>query len=167
LPIEIDWYGQQLIGCTGCNTWEGVGDVQLDPEDLAALREMVRNEGRNADYAVRFALAHQGADSIQSYLGRGRHFEDLTNEALNEKFVDTIRKWALHVEDLAIRTTAVDVVAEHELRGLLPPQELVSAEMKMIGRETVRLLRNLPETWQQEIAAEIASEYKSAQRDRH
>jgi hypothetical protein len=81
----------------------------LDPEDIAASREMVIDEGKNADDAVRFAIAHQGADSIQSYLGRGRHFEDFTNEALNEKFVDTIRRWALHVEDLAIRTTASDV----------------------------------------------------------
>jgi hypothetical protein len=59
------------------------------------------------------------------------------------------------------------VVAEHELRGLLPPQELVSTEMKMIGRETVRLFTNLSESRQQEIAAEIASEYKGAQKDRH
>ena len=49
----------------------------------------------------------------------------------------------------------------------MPSHELVFAEMKMIGRETVRLFRNLPETRQQEIAAEIASEYKSAQKDRH
>ena len=123
--IEIDWYGQRLLGCTRCITWEGVGDVQLDPENLAALKTMVRDEGKNADDVVRFAIAHQEADNIQSYLGRGRHFKDFTNEALNEKFVDTIRKWALHVEDLAIRATASDVVAEHELRGLLPPQELV------------------------------------------
>lgn len=128
---------------------------------------MVRDEGKNADDAIRFAIAGQGADSIQSYLGRGRHFKDLTDEALSEKFVETIRKWALHVEDLAIRTMASDLVSEHELRGLLPPQELVSAEMKMIGGETVRLFRNLPETRQQEIAAEIASDYKNAKKDRH
>ena len=128
---------------------------------------MVRDEGKNADDAIRFAIAGQGADSIQSYLGRGRHFKDLTDEALSEKFVETIRKWALHVEGLAIRTMASDLVSEHELRGLLPPQELVSAEMKMIGGETVRLFRNLPETRQQEIAAEIASDYKNAKKDRH
>jgi hypothetical protein len=167
LLIEIGWYGQPLLGCTRCNTWEDVGDVQLDPENLAALKEMVRDEGKNADDVVRFAIAHQEADSIESYLARGRHFKDFTNEALNEKFVDTIRKWALHVEDFAIRTTAFDVVAEHELRGLLPPHGLVSVEMKMIGRETVRLFRNLPESRQEEIAAEIASEYKGAQKDRH
>jgi hypothetical protein len=140
--------------------------VQLNNEDLEALKEIVRDEGKNADNAIRFALAHQGADSVQSYLGRGRHFEDLTEQALNEKFVEIIRKWALHVEDLAIRTMAADVVAEHELRGVLLPVE-VSGEMKMIGRETVRLFRDLPETRQQEIAAEIGSEYKSAQKHRH
>jgi hypothetical protein len=107
---------------------------------------MVHDEGKNADGVVRFAIAHQEADSIQSYFGRGRHFKDFTNEALNEKFVDTIRKWALHVEDLAIRAIASDGIAEHDLRGLLPPQELVSAEMKMIGRETVRLFTNLSES---------------------
>ena len=49
----------------------------------------------------------------------------------------------------------------------MPPQELVCAEMKMIGGETVRLFRNVPETRQQEIASEIASEYKNAKKDRH
>jgi hypothetical protein len=99
--------------------------------------------------------------------GRGRHFKDLTDKALKEKFVEIIRKWALHVEDFRIRTMAGDVVAEHELRGLLLPVELVSGEMKTIGGETVRLFRDLPEPRQQEIAAEIASDYKSAQKRRH
>ena len=141
--------------------------MQLNNEDLKALKEMVRDEGKNADDAVRFALAHQGVDSVQSYLGRGRHFKDLTDKALKEKFVEIIRKWALHVEDLTIRTMAADVVAEHELRGLLLPVELVSGEMKTIRRETVRLFRDLPETRQQEIAAEIASGYKSAHKHCH
>ena len=140
---------------------------QLNEEDVEALKEMVRDEGKNADNAVRFALAHQGPQSVQSYPERGPPFRGFTNEALHEKFVETISKWALHVKDFAIRTMAADALAEHELRGLLLPAKLVSEEIKTLGRETVRLFRNLPETTQQEIAAEIASDYKNAKKERH
>jgi hypothetical protein len=42
--IEIDHYGEHLIGCITCNRWMGENKVlvQLDEADIAALRGRVR-----------------------------------------------------------------------------------------------------------------------------
>jgi hypothetical protein len=41
--IEIDHYGQRLIGCVDCNRWSWEGSkrlfMQLPEEDLQALRD--------------------------------------------------------------------------------------------------------------------------------
>jgi hypothetical protein len=40
--IEIDHYGERLIGCIDCNRWGHPGDeklmIELTPEDLEALK---------------------------------------------------------------------------------------------------------------------------------
>ena len=42
--IEIDRYGERLLGCIGCNRWKWIGSnrpvMQLAPEDLEALRRV-------------------------------------------------------------------------------------------------------------------------------
>jgi hypothetical protein len=42
--IEIDHYGELLIGCVECNRWMGKGKIlmQLDEADITALRGRVR-----------------------------------------------------------------------------------------------------------------------------
>jgi hypothetical protein len=44
--VEIDLYGEHLIGCVQCNLWGWPGDSglfwQLKEDDIAALRERVR-----------------------------------------------------------------------------------------------------------------------------
>jgi hypothetical protein len=41
--IEIDHYGQRLIGCMGCNRWSWEGSkrlfMELPEDDLQALRD--------------------------------------------------------------------------------------------------------------------------------
>jgi hypothetical protein len=39
--IEVDNYGQRLIGCVGCNRWARFGSedvIELPEEDIEALR---------------------------------------------------------------------------------------------------------------------------------
>jgi hypothetical protein len=42
--IEIDHYGERLIGCIACNWWLGENEIpkQLDEPDITALRGRVR-----------------------------------------------------------------------------------------------------------------------------
>jgi hypothetical protein len=45
--IEIDFYGEPLIGCIGCNRWtrDGWLFIQLPEEELAALKSAPLREG--------------------------------------------------------------------------------------------------------------------------
>jgi hypothetical protein len=45
--IEIDFYGELLIGCIGCNRWtrDGWLFIQLPEEELAALKSAPLREG--------------------------------------------------------------------------------------------------------------------------
>jgi hypothetical protein len=46
--IEIDHYGDRLIGCIECNRWGWEGSalfMELEEEDLRALRESLNREG--------------------------------------------------------------------------------------------------------------------------
>ena len=48
--IEIDHYGERLVGCKECNVWRGSKGafiVELSVEDFQALRELEIN-GRQA-----------------------------------------------------------------------------------------------------------------------
>jgi hypothetical protein len=41
--MEIDYYGERLVGCLACNRWGKPGDqnlVELMDEDLDALRKL-------------------------------------------------------------------------------------------------------------------------------
>jgi hypothetical protein len=44
--MEIDYYGERLVGCLECNRWGKPGDehlvMELMPEDLEALRAAER-----------------------------------------------------------------------------------------------------------------------------
>ena len=48
--MEIDYYGQVLVGCVDCNRWGHPGDKQLIMEvhedDIEALRASVRRRHR-------------------------------------------------------------------------------------------------------------------------
>ena len=49
--IEIDPYGERLVGCIECNRWSWRGSdrlfMELPEEDIEALRELV-TDGRQA-----------------------------------------------------------------------------------------------------------------------
>ena len=46
--IEIDYYGERLVGCIECNRWGKAGDktlvMELLEDDLEALRESRRRD---------------------------------------------------------------------------------------------------------------------------
>lgn len=47
--IEIDHYGERLIGCVECNCWRGSKRafiVELSVEDIEALRRLPKGDNR-------------------------------------------------------------------------------------------------------------------------
>ena len=62
--VEIDHYGERLIGCIDCNVWRSnkrAFIVELSPEDIRALRELEVN-GR----LVRGGVARRGIDGKET-----------------------------------------------------------------------------------------------------
>jgi hypothetical protein len=50
--IEIDRYGEQLIGCIECNRWlssKSAFAVELSPKEIRALRELQKEEEARAE----------------------------------------------------------------------------------------------------------------------
>jgi hypothetical protein len=48
-PMAIDFYGEHLKGCLGCNIWWTPGDTKkrLSEQDLNALHDMIHHSHRN------------------------------------------------------------------------------------------------------------------------
>jgi hypothetical protein len=48
--IEIDHYGERLVGCVECNRWSWLGShrllLELPDDDIDALRERIRRAKR-------------------------------------------------------------------------------------------------------------------------
>ena len=161
---EIDYYGDCLVGCVECNVWRGNQlEVKLSEEDLMALKEI----DRQVSGVAQFYVAKQSVDSMQTYLARGRPFQALSDEQLQERYVQIIQQWASAPTNPFSRRLAEDVHSEYALRNVLPPQNLVAAELKLIGLAVTRLYEELPEDAKDDMGAEIFENYERAQKDRH
>ena len=161
---EIDYCGEWLVGCLECNVWRGDKlEIKLSEEDLMALKEIDRQVARVAQ----FHLAKRSVESMQTYLAGGRRFKTLSDEHLQERYVQIMQRWASAPAEPLSRRLAEEVHSEYELRNLVPPQNLVVAELKSIGVAVARLYDELPDDTKDEIGAEIFADYESAQKDRH
>ena len=129
---------------------------------------MALNEiDRQVAMVAQFHLAKRSVESMQTYLASGRCFQALSNEQLQKRYVHIMQQWASAPAGSVSRRLAEDVHSEYELRDLLPPQNLVLAELKQIGLAVARLYEELPEDRKEEIGAEIFEDYESAKKDRH
>jgi hypothetical protein len=161
---EIDYYGEWLVGCIECNLWRSdQREIKLSEEELMVLNEI----DRQVAMVAQFHLAKRRVESMQTYLASGRRFQGLSNEQLQKRYVQIMQQWASAPAEPGSRRLAEDVHSEYEVRNLLPPQNLVLAELKSIGLTVARLYEELPEDRKDEIGAEIFEDYERAQKDRH
>jgi hypothetical protein len=104
--VEYEHKGMHVKGCVTCNQWEIDGEsFQLDHEDWLA----VKNDN-TAEHVTISALEKAGAEDLQSYLDRGRPLQNLTDEALDAKFVEVTRAWAKSPLDVAMFRPVNDVL---------------------------------------------------------
>jgi hypothetical protein len=161
---DRDYRGDSLVGCVACNVWRGDQlTIKLSDEDLMALKEI----NRQVIEIAQCYLAKQGVESTQAYVARGRRFQVLSDEQLQQRYVQIIRQWASAPTEPVSRGLAEDVHSEYELRNLLPPSNLVVPQLKSIGVAVARLCDELTEDRKDEIGAEIFEEHERAQHDRH
>ena len=63
--IEIDRYGQRLVGCLNCNRWSSPGSsrvVELTKDEVWALRRMRRRSQRETAPGARPEAAQRSLD---------------------------------------------------------------------------------------------------------
>jgi hypothetical protein len=78
------------------------------------------------DVALRLtqALIDKSAmDDLESYLTRGRLLQSLSDEALVQAYIATLKRWAADVRDGDAARAMTDASSEMRLRSLEPPQE--------------------------------------------
>ncbi|HJQ57923.1 MAG TPA: hypothetical protein VJ890_13515 [Vineibacter sp.] len=89
-----------------------------------------------ADRIVSAFLDNREMEETRSYLARGRRFEALDTERLNQDWVALFR--ALVAGDNSRLQDLDDVGAEIRLRGLAPPEHLVQAELATVAEMAKR-----------------------------
>jgi hypothetical protein len=161
---EIDYYGDSFVGCVECNVWRSEElEIKLPEEDLTALKEIDR---QLAGVAQSY-LAIETVKLMQAYLARGRSFQSLSADKLQERYVEIMQKWASAPTEPLRRQLAEDVHSEYALRNVLPPKHLVAAEIKSISMAVARICDELSEDRKDEIGADMFEEYQRSQKDRH
>ena len=84
---------------------------------------MVRKSKHEAEFGsrdVEFAMANWDMQCTQSYIERGRQFENATAEDLQTLFVQAFRNWRSDRRGEG-RSRVQDVSSEYALRGVDPP----------------------------------------------
>ena len=94
---------------------------------------MVRKSKHEDKFGVEFAIANWDMQRTQSYVERGRQFENATDEDLQTLFVQAFRDWRANLWGDGRRSRVEDVSAECTLRGVDPPYALVEDDLLEIG----------------------------------
>ena len=95
-----------------------------------------KQEDKSGDRGVEFAIANWDMQRTQSYVERGRQFENATAEDLQALFVQAFRDWRANLWRDGRRTRVADVSAEYTLRGVDPPYALVEEALLEIGSKS-------------------------------
>ena len=94
---------------------------------------MVRKSKHEDEFGVEFAIANWDMQRTQSYVERGRQFENATDEDLQALFVQAFRDWRANLWEDGRRSRVADLSAEYTLRGVDPPYAFVEADLLEIG----------------------------------
>src|ERR1700733_4551542 len=98
---------------------------------------MVRKSKHEDEFGVEFAIANWNMQRTQSYVERGRQFENATAEDLQALFVQAFRDWRANRWEDGRSSRVADVSAEYTLRGVDPPHGLVEDDLLEIGSTVV------------------------------
>jgi hypothetical protein len=163
--INIDNYGERLIGCYKCNKWRRPGEVDfartLPNEDVAALRKIDAEEETKTDAMLQMLAAKQAAKDVASYIARGRYLKPLSETELKEKFTEGVRQWTTN------RHLLSDVYTEYDLRDHKPPNITTVPEFAAMRVALSRAIEEMPQEQMDKIAAELRAEAAESEKDRH
>ncbi|WP_208179993.1 hypothetical protein J4T85_019895 [Sinorhizobium medicae] len=99
---------------------------------------MIEDDELNfANRAVEYVLAKARMEGVAAYVGRGRNFSGLGNDALMAEWIESFKRW---VRDMTPESRQVqnDLSAEIELRNLEPPLDQVTEEWNILKERAQR-----------------------------
>ena len=73
--MEIDHYGEVLVGCIDCNCWGHPGDDKLIMELMGSDLEALKGVRHDGGYKSRHDWASHGADAFRVLASRYRYVE--------------------------------------------------------------------------------------------
>lgn len=120
---------------------------------------MSTDEEDFARNAVNHALAKAQIDSTARYLSEGRQFAELSDDDLNDTWVEAFKGW---VRDAGARKASDDADAEMSLRKMEPPLHLVNEEFEML-QERAKARANASDAVD-EIGGKIIKDFIDAKR---
>jgi hypothetical protein len=99
------------------------------------------------DNATRAFLENERFEQTRDYLRRGRPYAGLALVDLEARWVAAFRDFAADIGDDVDLVRMFDLEAEHRLRGLGLPEELVEEEQAVLDRGMEDWLENDPKSW--------------------
>jgi hypothetical protein len=136
-------------------------------ETIAMARKSKHEDGLSSDVVVEFAIASWDMRRTQSYVERGRQFENATAEDLQALFVQAFRDWRADLWGEGRSQVVADVSAEYTLRGVDPPHELVEDDLLKIGSAVAADVERMGPANLEEMNSEFLDECLAAQRSRN
>src|SRR5262245_44118771 len=92
------------------------------------------------------AFMSQFQDSIDkaaNYAARGRRYKQLPDAELGRRWAEAVRATIAQPDNLGFRLAEEDLFAEHQLRRLTPPHEMVSADREHLLAQLAAKLKEL------------------------
>lgn len=86
------------------------------------------DDTNKAKLVVHNAIAKEKLDDLKSYLERGRRYETLADEELEELWIKAVKDWSDGPFRPSISLNDCD--AEYALRGSKPPYDLAAADIE-------------------------------------
>jgi hypothetical protein len=131
-----------------------------------------KHEDGLSSQVVEFAMANWDMQCTQSYIERGRQFENATAEDLQTLFVQAFRNWRAdriggRTDGGKGRSRVQDVSSEYALRGVDPPFLLVDDDLDEIGSAVAEDIERMGPDKRAEMNSGLLDEYLAAQKSRN
>jgi hypothetical protein len=121
------------------------------------------NEEDEAEKAVLTWIGSEMADAAADYAARGRKFADLSVTELSNAWVQAFKACANSIHDHNLRSTQSDYASEFQLRGLVPPQELVQDDVETLTDNIKKWIESLTQDQEDELEHRVERDFEAFQ----
>ena len=107
-------------------------------------------------------LAKALLDLAEDYIARGRKFQHVSLEELQQRFIEGMNQWANFPERFDGRLDLRDVIAEYRLRGINEPLELVRPQSCRITEHNKARMQGWSPAVKDDVGEQILADYDAS-----